>query len=250
MFPQQSRMNRKNVRRNVMKMLRNVVTMLLPFLLIACATVKNPAPLPTMESKAPTPPSEYQIQPGDQLDIKFFYNPELNEAVMVRPDGKIALQLVKEIQVAGKTPAQLTDELTSKYSSQIKTPEVTVLVRSFNSEKVYVDGEVNRSGLVALARPMTALQAISQAGGPKLDTAHLDEVIVIRNDGANGKITMSINLKAALDGSDPSQDLQLKPYDIVFVPRTAIANVDLWVDQYIRKLIPISVSTGFYKSNL
>jgi protein involved in polysaccharide export with SLBB domain len=96
---------------------------------------------------------------------------------------------------------------------------------------------------------MTVLQAISQAGGPRLDTAMMDEVIVIRNNGGE-KVTMSLNLKAALDGSDPTQDMQLKPYDIVFVPRTAIANVDVWVDQYIRKLIPITLSAGFFKSNL
>ncbi|HJV66439.1 MAG TPA: polysaccharide biosynthesis/export family protein [Geomonas sp.] len=232
-----------------MKMLRTVITMLLPFLLIACATtVKNPAPLP-LESKLPAAASEYLIQPGDQLDIKFFYNPELNESVMVRPDGRIALQLIKEIEVSGKTAQQLNDELTTKYAPHIKTPEVTVLVRSFSSEKVFVDGEVNRSGLVSLARPMTALQAISQAGGPKLDTALMEDVIVIRNSGRNEKITLSLNLKAALDGSDPKQDLQLQPYDIVFVPRTAITNADVWVDQYIRKLIPITLGAGFYKSN-
>ncbi len=223
-----------------------LMKMLLPVLLLtSCATVKNPTPLP--QATAPVTAQEYRIQTGDLLDIKFFYNPELNEQVTVRPDGRIALQLIKEIDAVGKTPAQLTDILTGKYAPQIKNPEITVLIRSFSTQKVYVDGEVNKAGLVALAEPMTVLQAISQAGGAKLDTAKLEEVILIRKTSQSGKITMTLNLGKALDGTDQTQDLTLMPYDIVFVPRTTITNVDLWVDQYIRKLIPASLSFGgFY----
>jgi protein involved in polysaccharide export with SLBB domain len=222
--------------------------MLLPFLLLtACATVKNPTPI-FPEPKASIPAQEYRIQTGDLLDIRLFYNPELNESVTVRPDGRISLQLVKEIDAAGKTPAQLAELLTTRYSPQIKNPEITVIVRSFNTQKVYVDGEVNRAGLVALTEPMTVLQAIAQAGGFK-DTAKVSEVILIRRDADKAKITMTVNLENAVDGSDRAQDIPLMPYDIVYVPRSNIANVNLWVDQYIRKNLPITPSLSINPFN-
>jgi polysaccharide export outer membrane protein len=230
-----------------MNMLR-LMQMLLPVLLLsACATVNNPTPL-FPEPKEPISAQDYRIQAGDLLDIKFFYNPELNEQVTVRPDGRIALQLVKEIDAAGKTPAQLTDQLTGKYAPQIKNPEITVLVRSFSTQKVYVDGEVNKSGLIALAEPMTVLQAVAQAGGFK-DTAKRSEVILIRRGADNKRITMTMDLEYAIDGSDKTQDQLLMPYDIVYVPKSNVANVNLWVDQYIRKNLPITPSVGFFPLN-
>ena len=96
---------------------------------------------------------EYQIQIGDALDIKFFYHPELNESVMVRPDGRISLQLVHEVQASGLTPEQLRQNLRKKYEPQISQPEIAVIVRSFTAQKVYVDGEVAKPGLVPLTGP-------------------------------------------------------------------------------------------------
>jgi hypothetical protein len=84
-----------------------------------------------------TPPQDYQIQVGDQLDIKFFFNPELNENVLVRPDGRIALQLIGELPVVGNTVEQIRMILMKNYSGQLKNPEVAVLLRSTN-----VPGEV------------------------------------------------------------------------------------------------------------
>ena len=96
------------------------------------------------------PPSSRStgFRAGDQLEVKFFYNPELNEQVIVRPDGRISLQLANEIMVAGLTPLELTDLLKKKYSTEISKPEITIIVRTFTSQRVFVDGEVNRAGLV------------------------------------------------------------------------------------------------------
>ena len=87
-----------------------------------------------------TPPQDYQIQVGDQLDIKFFFNPELNETVLVRPDGRIALQLIGELPIVGNTVEQIRTILIKNYSGQLKNPEVAVLLRSSN-----VPGEDIRS---------------------------------------------------------------------------------------------------------
>jgi protein involved in polysaccharide export with SLBB domain len=215
-------------------------------LLIACTpVVKNPTPLSQHSIQtSPYPEQEYRIQVGDQLDIKFFYNPELNEQVTVRPDGRISLQLVREIIASDLTPAQLTDLLTQKYAPNLQRPEITVIVRSFSAQRVYVDGEVAKPGMISLTGLMTVLPAISQAGGVK-DTARTAEVIVIRRGAGNKPLAITVNLNKAIDGTDMNQDIILKPFDIVYVPKSPIANVNKWVDLYVRKNLPISISTGF-----
>ena len=190
------------------------------------------------------PGPEYRIQVGDRLEVKFFYSPELNEQVIVRPDGRISLQLVQEIVAAGLTPSELMKVIVEKYSAELKKPEVTVIVRSFGAQKIYVDGEVNKPGMVPILGLMTALQAISQAGGMK-ESAQVSEVLIIRRGAGNRPMAFPVNLDKALDGTDMSQDIALAPFDIVYVPRSAIANVNVWVDQYIRKNIPIPISLQY-----
>jgi len=218
-------------------------------LLSACASaVSNPASLEEFNAASTAPiDEEYKIQPGDQLDIKFFYNPELNEQITVRPDGRITMQLANDIMVSGLTTAQLTDVLKEKYSKELEDPEISVIVRSFSAQKVYVDGEVGRPGTIALSSPMTVLQSISQAGGVK-DTARLSEVIVMRRSekDPNKMVSVMVDLEKALDGTDKKQDLELRPYDIVYVPKKHVSNLNSWVDQYIRKNLPVSLPFGMF----
>lgn len=219
--------------------------------LTSCASVAQDSVNADFVKSHPSsyPMKEYIIQPGDQLDIKFFYNPELNEMVNVRPDGRISLQLAPEIMAAGSTPAQLRDILAKSYAKELANPGITVIVRTFSSQKVYVDGEVTRAGMVNLVGPMTVLQSIAEAGGFK-ETAKPKEVIVIRKGANNKPLTIAVNLEAARTGEDKSQDITLAPFDIVYVPRSGIANVNLFVDQYIRRMIPIpfGLTYGFGSS--
>jgi polysaccharide biosynthesis/export protein len=224
-----------------------VLLLLVLLLLNGCATaVRNSLPLDQLSAQAAmTSAQEYQIQPGDQLDVKFYYNTELNEQITVRPDGRISLQLAGEVKAAGLTPKELTSLLTRTYAAQLKNPEITVIVRSFTAQRVYVDGEVNKPGLVNLIDSTTALQSISQAGGLK-DSARIDEVILMRRTADNKFTATLLNLEKALNGIDPKQDVILMPKDIIFIPKSHIANVNTWVDQYIRKNLPMSVSVGAY----
>lgn len=232
------------IRRRMEKVLGSAFLIL--FFLSSCApVVKNPTPItyPGIQATHPYTEQEYRLQVGDQLDIKFFYNPELNEQVTIRPDGRISLQLVHEIMVVGLTPSQLTNRLTKEYASELKKPEIVVIVRSFGAHKIYVDGEVAKPGMFSLIGYMTVLHSISQAGGMK-DTARRAEVIVIRRGADNKPLVIPVNLNKAIDGTDMGQDIVLRPFDIVYVPKSTIANVDVWVDQYVRKILPISISTG------
>lgn len=185
-------------------------------------------------------PPNVALTPGDVLEVKFFYTPDLNELQTVRPDGKIALQLIGEVKVEGKSPDEVRNELMKLYSPQLKTPEIAVLVRSFYERHVYVGGQVMAPGIVEMPGMMTLLEAIMQAGGFDLRQAEVRNVIVIRH--INGRrYGQSINLKPALAG-DEVQPFYLEPKDIVYVPQTTIAKVDQWIDQHINKIIPY---TGF-----
>jgi polysaccharide export outer membrane protein len=213
-------------------------------LFVSCSTVVKTAGDLNRPSDPLTPIQEYRIQTGDALDIKFFYHSELNESVVVRPDGRISLQLVHEVQASGLTPEQLRQALQNKYGPQISQPEIAVLVRSFSAQKVFVDGEVAKPGLIPLTGQMTVLQSLAMSGVLK-DTARVNEIILIRRGPENRPTLMLLNVRKAIDGSDPSQDLSLQPADIIYVPKSPIANFNTWLDQYIRKNIPIPLGFSY-----
>ena len=173
---------------------------------------------------------------GDVIDIKFYYTPELNDSHTVRPDGKIMLPLVGEVIVSGKTPDELRDELVKLYSPELRRPEIVIILRSLYERRVYVGGQVNAPGFILMPGPLTVLEAIMQAGGFNLQTAKVNDVVVIRQE--NGKYKgISLDFKKALKGKEV-QTYFLEPRDIVYVSRTKIANINQWVDQYINKLMP------------
>ena len=213
-------------------------------LLTACSTssnVKNPTPVPSQDTTGPPLETEYVIQSGDLLDIKFFYNPELSEKLTVRPDGRIALQLIDEVMAGGLTPQELKVTLIKQYSKELRDPDITIILRKF-SGKVFVGGEVGKPGQYDLEGNLTVLQAIARAGGLK-ETAWR-EAIVIRRLKDQPPLIFELDLGAVIQGKEFSQDIGLMPFDVVYVPRSPIANVNLWVKQYIRSNIPFDF--GFF----
>ena len=185
----------------------------------------------------------YYLQPGDNLEIKFFYNSELNENVTIRPDGKISLQLINEIQAAGLTPEQLDELLTKEYRSSLKQAEVAVILKSFGGQRIYVGGEVNAPQVLKVVGRINALQAIFDAGGLK-DDAQLSSVIIVSRGPDNRPVARKVNLKKALKGKLPEDDYLLKPFDMVYVPKTYIAQADQFIT-HIYKFIPPRVGLGF-----
>ena len=182
---------------------------------------------------------EYVIRAGDELSIKFFYSPELTEDLVVRPDGRVSLQLIPEVMAAGRTAKELTNLLTEMYSTELLRPEITVIVRSFTAQRVYVDGEVNKPGEIKLVGDLTVLQSIAMAGGFK-ESARPKEVILIRRDTDGRPIGIPLDLKSLRRGKSSGGDMTLTPYDVVYVPKSTIANFNKWIDQYIRRVIPVS----------
>jgi polysaccharide export outer membrane protein len=269
----------------------------------------------------------YRIQRGDDLDIRAFAIPDLNAAVRVRPDGKISLVLLGDIEAAGHTTEELAQAVSSLYSENFRNPKITVIVHNFynfnvyvggevakpgvvplsggltvasaifqsggfkeeegprsvllvhrgedgaqsvtnldlddvlvrgkpdialqpldvlyvpkNAINVYVGGEVVEPGLVPLSGRMTALAAVLKARGLKL-TARANNVVLLRNSGQGKPVILRVNLQDAI--TKGRGDLELQPYDVVFVPKSVIARLDQFVNQYLQLLQPISTNVGF-----
>jgi protein involved in polysaccharide export with SLBB domain len=222
---------------------------LLLFLLNGCSTTaKSPTPFNPRVVQEPSNSwgGEYKISGNDSLEIKFFFNSELNEKVVVRPDGRISLQFANEVMAAGLTPAELSDVLTEKYSTEFVDPVITVLVRSFGGYVAYVDGQVGKRGKISLLADtgnLTVSKAIATSGG-LTDGARRHEVRVIRLKKDKKPLVIPVNLDKVYDGTDISQDIALKPYDIVYVPKSTIANVNLWMKQYLYNNFRIGFGYG------
>jgi len=184
----------------------------------------------------------YVLQVGDEISIKAFHIPDVEDTVRIRPDGKVSLVLLPDVPAAGLTTEELTKTLTSRYADYFQQPKISVIVRSFSNSKVFVGGEVGQPQLIPLSGSLTVLGAVLQAGGFK-NTARTDSVILVRNDGYDHRVARRLNLKAALKGAEG--DVVVKPFDVIYVPRSSIASVDQVVDQYVRQLIPAMLTSGF-----
>ncbi len=175
-----------------------------------------PANADASKPVAATTDPEYVIGAEDVLNISVWKEPEVTRTVPVRPDGKISLPLINDIQAAGLTPAQLTGLITEKLNKYFTDPQVTVIVTAINSRRIYILGEVNRSGTYQLLPNMTVLQALSGAGGFS-QFANLKGIYVLREE--NGKqIKFPFNYKEVIKGNRPEQNILLKPGDTIVVP--------------------------------
>jgi len=226
---------------------RAAALILLTVLLVACtskATTQNQQrarlrALHAVRAQRVEPPSEYILYPGDVVAVKFFYHPQLNEQLPIRPDGKITLQLVGDVQAAGRSLPELRAALREHYSPLLSRPEVAVMVIAVDSQRVYVGGEVTSPGAFPIVAGMTAMQAILTAGG-QLKTAELRNVVILRDQGTHTPIVLLIDLQQGLQKLGQNRDVVVEPRDIVFVPKTKIAEANQFVEQYVDKLIPIS----------
>jgi polysaccharide biosynthesis/export protein len=164
----------------------------------------------------PTEPSGYVIGADDLLSIVFWREKDMSLEVAVRPDGRISLPLLNDVQAAGLTPAELRDRLMDEAKRYIEDPNVTVIVRQINSRKVYVTGEVGKPGPYPLGGPTTVLQMIATAGGLH-EYADDKNIVVLRNE--NGRmVAYPFNYRDVTKRKNLNQNLELKPGDTIVVP--------------------------------
>lgn len=192
------------------------------------------------------PKLDYRLGFGDMLDIKFLNVPEYNETVTVRPDGRISLQGIGDVDALGLTPAELDSALTAQYGDILVNPNVTVIVKNFGGQKCYVAGEVDRPGSLDVAKGMTLLRAIAAAGGPK-KSAKMSSVILIRMDAQQRAEATRLDLSYTSGSKGLSQDVPVTGNDIIFVPKTFIADISSFVTQiYDIVLPPFDAWTRYY----
>ncbi|MEW6269376.1 MAG: polysaccharide biosynthesis/export family protein [Thermodesulfobacteriota bacterium] len=184
----------------------------------------------------------YRLAPGDLIDVKFPYHPEENERVPVRPDGRIGLQVIGDVMAAGLTVKELEQVVVEKSSVTLRDPVVSIVIAQLAEHKVYVGGQVAKPGFVTYREGLTPLQAIVERGG-FVDDANTDEVLHISRVGEQVQ-SQRLDLEAVLDGESTEQ-VVMAPDDIIIVPRTFIGEADVWVDQWIRGLLPTVPRPGF-----
>jgi len=160
----------------------------------------------------------------------------------VRPDGQIGLQVAGDLTAAGLTPKELEHVIAEKASVTLRNPVVSVVVAQLAEHKVYVGGDVAKPGFVMFRDGLTPLQAIIERGG-FLDTAKLDNVLYITRVGDQVQ-QQKLDLKSIVNGN-ASEQVVLAPDDILFVPRTWIGKADVFVDQWVRGLLPTIPRPGF-----
>jgi len=158
----------------------------------------------------------YVIGAQDVLKIDVWKEEQLTRTVPVRPDGKITLPLLNDVQAAGLTPMELAGVISGQLKKFINDPQVTVSVTEINSRRVYVSGEVTKAGAYALLPHMTVLQALSSSGG-FTQFARVKNIYVLRTE--NGKQTkLPFNYKQAISGKSDAQNIELQPGDVIVVP--------------------------------
>ena len=199
---------------NLLPLLKCSILLFAIFTFTGCQTSKT-----NESSKQIVPDQSHSqiitLQEGDDLKISFPGSANLDTTQQIRRDGKISLPLVGEVQAAGETPDDLQKNLINLYAPQISSKEVIVTVES-SAFPVYVTGCVIRPGKISSDKPMTALEAVMEAGGFDYEKANLRNVRVIRNENGVSK-SYTLNLKLALNGNE-DKPFYLKPSDIVYVP--------------------------------
>lgn len=163
------------------------------------------------------PPNAYAIGLGDVLEISVWKNPDLSVTVPVRPDGRISVPLLGDVQAAGMTPLALKATLTDGYKEYVTAPGVSVVVKEIHSRKIYVTGEVAHPGTYDLEPRGKLMQALALAGGL---TPYARGRVVLLRDGRDGRQEkrMEVDLKSIINGKKPEDNLLLQPGDTLVVP--------------------------------
>jgi polysaccharide export outer membrane protein len=176
------------------------------------AAVKAPVAIPVLPTAAPVDPKTYVIGPEDILSVRVWREPELSGAVQVRPDGKITLPLVGELQAAGETPEGLKNKVSEALQEYIVKPDVIVSLQSVQSRKYFITGEVSRPGTFPLVVPVTVLEALTNAGSFR-EFANTKKITILRK----GKI-LKFNYNDVVKGKNMQQNIPIENGDYIVVP--------------------------------
>jgi protein involved in polysaccharide export with SLBB domain len=222
---------------------------LLPSLLLlaACSTTQDIRPVErepqgfaAWSDAAPA----YRLGVGDRLKVDFLMTPEMAQEASVEPDGFISLRAAGRVEAQNRTAAELETAVAAAARPGLRHPVVTLSVTEARAARVIVGGAVMRPGVYPLpARPST-LEAVMLAGGFSPES-RMDQVVVIRQRPDGASMLRTVDLRRFVSSGAPGESVALASEDIVFVPRSRIAEVNLWIDQNINRLLPFSRSVSW-----
>jgi polysaccharide biosynthesis/export protein len=220
--------------------------------LAACTSTSNMPPAPAVPDPSAGYIAElapYHIQVGDVLDIRLMLNPELNEEIAVRPDGRISTTVVQDELAYNRTVPELAAALRQDYAKDLRNPRLSVVVKSFAPTRIYVGGEVSNPGeMINVGPTLTLSQAIARAGGHRV-RGDTDAIFIIRRGPNDVPQYFSVRYTDVIKGHDATADIRLAPYDVVYVPKTGIAEVFDWVNQYLLQFVPVSWGFSYVVGN-
>ncbi|MBU8923166.1 MAG: polysaccharide export protein [Bacteroidales bacterium] len=175
---------------------------------------------------------EYYIGYGDVIDVLFLYNQQYSrEALKVRPDGRISYPYVGEVAVAGKTASQVDSLLTNKFSEILRVPEITVIIREFEPQMVYVMGQVGNPGGYEYQKGLTLMSALAMGRGLK-DSAKKNGVVIVRRVDWNHIVGIEVDVKKIINDNRYDLDVSMMPFDIVMVPKSKLASTEDFVSSF------------------
>lgn len=200
---------------------------------------ERPRPL-SQKQKTRRKRKEYAISQEDVLQIRVWEWPDLKTDAIVRPDGKISIPLVGDIQAEGKTLTELDNEITERLKAFIRTPQVSVMLKKFGGQKIVVLGEVRQPGVYKVTGENTLLDMIGIARGFTED-AVLNSIILIRGDFTNPQV-QRLNLTSAIVKGNLAENVYVQPEDVIYVPKKFIANMNY----FLRQFLPALTAADFY----
>lgn len=209
-------------------------------LVTACATAPSttsdfPAsPFNTWSDVAP----DYTLYPGDAVELAVYSAPSLSRTLTVAPDGRIHPPLVPPIMAAGRSISTVEAEVLAALDQELRDPQLDLRPASFASQRIFIGGEVGSPGVFELPGDIGALEAVVMSGG-WLETADPARVMVLRRGPDGGVMTRRVDLLRGADNPEFADNMRLERFDVIFVPRSGIANLNLFVRQYLREALPI-----------
>ncbi|MGX6647769.1 polysaccharide biosynthesis/export family protein [Maricaulaceae bacterium MS644] len=186
----------------------------------------------------------YRLYPGDTVEVTVHTANELSGPRDVGPDGRVNLPLAGAVMVSGKTAPEAAREMAGRYASVLRDPIVEVRPQSFGSQRILVGGEVNDPGLYEMpSARIGVLEALLLAGGPT-SRARRRRIAVLRRAEDGGVMLREVDIASALEGGRADM-IPLQRHDIVFAPRSGIAEVNDFVEQYVRNILPIDAAFSY-----
>jgi len=221
-----------------MKKLLACIPAAILFLTAAAAVGQESAVTPAPVSTTTNTPAfserhpRYQLQPSDTFDISFEYTPELNQTVTIQPDGYINLRSVGDVNVRDLTVPQAAEKLTQAYAKILSKPVITIILKDFQKPYFIADGQLRSPGKYELRGDTTVMQAVAMAGGFQSQYAKHSQVVLFRRVDNNWAEARVINVKDMENKRNLSEDVLIKPGDLIFVPKNSASKIQQWMPIY------------------